>query len=93
MVVDSHTPCPACPVQVRAIYEAAQVLIILSGHVVKGDVLSPGVERSLRDALETVRISLNHLQPFVDAHLANQDHALSVELVNARHPEARSGHG
>lgn len=77
MTLNAQTPCPACPIVWRALYAAAQVLV---AHLER-----QGAGQELWEARERVRIALQHVTPLVEAHLENQDHAMSVELVDARH--------
>ena len=87
MTPDTHTPCPFCAEPARALYVAA---VLLDGLV--AELLARGVpatlelRRPLVDAWKETRLALGAAQPFVEAHGANQDHALSVELADARHP-------
>jgi hypothetical protein len=86
MKPDSHTPCPVCPVVIRSLYAAAQVVLALQESPEDTTTWARGLD----DALEQLRLALEHVAPFVDAHLSNQDHAHSVELAGARMPEVRS---
>lgn len=80
MKVDSHTPCLACPAIVRNLYATAQVVLaLLDEH--QGDATGRELE-----AQANLQIALMYLTPFIEAHLENQDHALSVELAPARNP-------
>jgi len=80
MTPDAHTPCPACPATVRALYAAARrVLAGTNSHFLKHERLAPPEYDELYHACEDLR-------PFVEAHHANQEHSLSPELEAARHP-------
>jgi hypothetical protein len=84
MKADAHNPCPACAVQVRALYSAAAAL----AEVVASSTIDAGGDaRALAEAGANVRLALQNVAPFIDAHLANQDHALSTELLDARFPK------
>lgn len=91
MTPDVHTACPACPVQTRALYAATKALMAnlvavqqqLRDRYHEADLVRVG---ALFEAVENAQLALDAMAPFVDAHLANQIHALSVELVDARMP-------
>jgi hypothetical protein len=67
MTIDSHTPCPLCPRQVRALYSVARRLLAC------GLVDVAGIREELRLAVE-------ELAPFYAAHYEDQRHAFSEEL-------------
>ena len=77
MIPDAHTPCPGCAIQVRALYAAAQIVVAFRDLV--GE-----IPRELVEPIEQLRIAVGHCTPLVEAHLDNQDHAHSLELVDAR---------
>lgn len=79
---DRHTSCPACAMQVRNLFAVAQVVLAI--HTLPPD--SEEFERARDEQLENLRLAIDALAPFVEAHLANQDHALSDELADARFP-------
>lgn len=74
---NAHTPCPACAIQVRALYEAAAVVVAWV------DLQNPALPATI---LENLRLAVASLSPFIEAHLENQLHALSPELMSARFP-------
>lgn len=76
MTPDYYTPCPACPSCVRDLYAVGRrVLERLSDlHV------DPNPEYAEFFA------ALEALRPFYEAHHANQIHAHSAELEDARLP-------
>lgn len=79
MRVDEHNACPACPQPVRSLYFSAQrVLDLLDGDV--------AVVKLLPGYLDDLRAAARAMQPFVEAHHANQNHVLSPELASAREP-------
>lgn len=85
MTLDDHNACLACPIHVRNLYASAQVLIAVLADVdIEGTPIFD--VPYLVEPLETLRIAVQQLTPFVEAHLENQDHALSRELAAARHP-------
>ena len=75
MTLDEHTPCPACPHQVRALYAVGRRM------------LSARAETLSAPEAEEFLAALEALRPFVDAHHANQLHAFSLELEEARAPQ------
>jgi hypothetical protein len=78
---DAYTACSVCSIHVRALYATTQVLVAqLEGQLEDGG--------PLREAMENAAIAVRHLTPHIEAHLENQDHALSVELAAARNPSA-----
>lgn len=80
MIPDAHTPCPACPAPVRALYAVARrVLAGTHSHFLTHERLAPAEYEELYQACEDLR-------PWIDAHHANQEHSLSPELEAARHP-------
>ena len=79
MTPDAHTPCPACPMVVRHLYTAGRRVLMVGGYLGVDWTFSPAECQELYLALEALR-------PFVDAHDANQVHALSPELADARDP-------
>ena len=91
MTTDRHTPCLACPIQVRSLYASTQVLLALLEPVLDGDLILEDVERQLAEAHAVTRIALQQLAPHVDAHLENQQHALSPDLAGARFPGTLDG--
>ena len=78
MTLDNHTECPACPIILRNWFAASQVLIALL------DRYGSRLPADLREALENERIAVEHWKPLVEAHLENQEHAMSPHLVHAR---------
>lgn len=86
MTLDRHTPCAACPIQVRDLFAQVQVLLaqleLLRGSGIRARDVVPSVE----EAMAGVSVALQHLAPFVEGHLENQEHGLSVDLAAARHP-------
>lgn len=74
MILDAHTPCPACPQIVRTLYVTA--LRVLQARDCPR---LPEVEE-LFAAVDAVR-------PWVEAHHVNQEHAFSFELEDARAPQ------
>jgi len=77
MTPDEHTPCPACPAQVRDLYAVGRRVLENAGWS----------EGSAPVEYEELYIALEALRPFVDAHHANQLHAFSEELADARDPK------
>ena len=73
MTYDAHTPCPACPRQVRDLYAVGR------------RVLERERERRTRE-YEELHQALEQLRPFVEAHHENQLHAFSPELEGVREP-------
>lgn len=79
-MIDSHTPCPACPQEVRALYAVGRrVLAGSQSHFIAHERLAPA-------EYDELSLALDALRPFVEAHHANQVHAFSPELEDARHP-------
>lgn len=74
MMLDDHNACPACPDVVRDVYAAAR-------RVLEGDL------RTTTPDHEELHLVVERLRPFVEAHHANQLHAFSKELEDARHPK------
>ena len=73
MTPDEFTPCPFCPDVVRALFRVAC-------RVVER-------ERQYRTPeYEELAAIVATLQPFYDAHYANQAHAFSTHLEDARSP-------
>lgn len=75
MILDEHTPCPACPDDVRALYAIARRALVRMHH-----------ERDLPPEYEELLAILDALRPWIDAHHANQLHSHSIDLEDARHP-------
>jgi hypothetical protein len=80
MTPDASTPCPACPREVRALYLAAQLLVKRLDQ-------GPSVDAIMSLIDDELRMAVNAVKPFVDAHEANQVHAHSAELASAREPQ------
>lgn len=79
MIPDRHTACLACPVQVRTLYEAANIVAVYL------ETLS-ALPAELEEPTEMLAAALAAVRPFIEAHRENQDHALSPELLPARLP-------
>lgn len=91
MKIDESTPCPACAIHVRAMYDAATVLVVLleQSAPVGAEGLAVAQERAegaLAHATASLKAMLDLFAPWVEAHRADQRHAFSVELLDARHP-------
>lgn len=82
MRVDRHNACPACPEPVRRLYYAATRFL--------DSVEDRGLADALVDAaVDELEAAAKAFTSCVDAHHANQDHALSPELASAREPGCR----
>jgi hypothetical protein len=81
MRIDHETPCVACPIVIRNLYATAKHVLLLADDSAR-TAIAPSA--AVVDAVENLRIALEHMAPYVDAHLSNQDHALSPALLNAR---------
>lgn len=77
---DVQTECWSCPKFWLDLYAAARkVLAGTRSHFLAHERLAP-------DEYEVLYLTAEAARPFVEAHYANQDHALSPELEDARHP-------
>lgn len=74
MILDEHTACPACPQPVRDLYAVCR------------RVVAAGPGRLSLVELEELQHVLEALRPWIEAHHANQVHAFSLELEDARQP-------
>jgi hypothetical protein len=81
MTPDAHTPCPLCPEAVRNLFASAGVVGRYFENV---DVRY--LPHSLDQPLAAMLAALEELRPWMEAHRANQLHATSPELEDARHP-------
>lgn len=79
MILDEHTPCPACPQVVRDLYSTARRL-----YAVTARATAPGERGPEYDEFLAALVAL---RPWIEAHHANQLHAFSFELEDARHPQ------
>jgi hypothetical protein len=79
MTLDARTACPACPIVIRNLQASADVLVALLDRYphTKWPV-------DVIEAVENLRIAAGHTRPLVEAHLENQEHAMSVHLAPAR---------
>lgn len=77
MILDEHTPCPACPQVVRDLFAVAHRAVL---QLLRDDVVTRPEYGELMAAVDTLR-------PWVEAHHANQVHAFSPELEDARAPQ------
>lgn len=71
MTPDAHTPCPACPIVVRDLYAVGRRVLIRIQEVAAPE-------------YEELYLALEALRPWYEAHYANQLHAFSPELEDAR---------
>jgi hypothetical protein len=72
--LDVHTPCIACPAQVRTLYAAGR------------RVLGGRLHQLTTPEYDELYAALEELRPFIEAHHTNQQHAFSDELAGAREP-------
>lgn len=78
MILDAHTPCPACPQVVRDFYVVSRRLLSVTAYATaagEADVVS-----------DEFLAALDALKLWIEAHHANQVHAFSPELEGARNP-------
>lgn len=73
MILDEHTPCPMCPQVNRDSYVAGR-------RVLERD------RKTWTPDHEELHLRLEAQRRWFDAHHANQLHAFSLELEDARHP-------
>jgi hypothetical protein len=75
MILDEHTPCPACPQVVRDLYVVGRRLV------------AGGYGTLSLTELEELYHVLEAFRPFIEAHHANQLHSHAMTLEDARHPQ------
>lgn len=93
VTLDPHTPCAVCAVPVQELFAtAARLMHLLEQedlftHHGEGIVIRMVMSRDLAAAILHLHFAVQALAPLVEAHFANQDHALSPELAGARDPK------
>lgn len=81
MTPDEHTACPGCPQVWRDLYATGRSVLA------RPMMIARFFSEDLPPELEELRLAIERVKPFVEAHHANQLHAHSRELENARDPK------
>lgn len=79
MILDQHTPCPACPQVVRDLYVTVRRLLSVARYATAAGETTVAYDECLA-ALDALRL-------WIEAHHGNQLHSHSVFLEDARAPQ------